>query len=249
MAVLQDPWPAYHQNCRLTDQTTPSPNKKRKRRIRTQANHSRLHGGTPLMGTLAFIRTSRHLTLNWCIASAYTTLALFCWWRLIPVNSRVITSPPKMSLLLDIERSPTVIIKPRHILVMHTDHLSLNKTFNAHSISHMDSDNEATLKCLKMLWTILKILYPVCETREQHNVCVPQKWNSSLSEYVKVSDGQDEDTKSPRWGLTLFIIIIKRGRQCKAEREWYTPYQSEEPSPTIPTYRQEEEKWKNSIRI
>ena len=34
----------------------------------------------------------------------------------------------------------------------------------------------------------------------------------------------------------LVIIIIKKGRQCKAEREWYTPYQSEDPSSTIPTY-------------
>ena len=42
----------------------------------------------------------------------------------------------------------------------------------------------------------------------------------------------------------MIIIIIKKGRQCKAEREWYTPYQSEDPSPTIPTYRQKEEKGK-----
>ena len=40
------------------------------------------------------------------------------------------------------------------------------------------------------------------------------------------------------------IIIIKKGRQCKAEREWYTPYQSEDPSPTIPTYEEKEEKGK-----
>ena len=44
--------------------------------------------------------------------------------------------------------------------------------------------------------------------------------------------------------LVIIIIIIKKGRQCKAEREWYTPYQSEDPSPTIPTYRQKEEKGK-----
>ena len=37
------------------------------------------------------------------------------------------------------------------------------------------------------------------------------------------------------------MIIIKKGRQCEAEREWYTPYQSEDPSPTMPTYRQKEE--------
>ena len=37
--------------------------------------------------------------------------------------------------------------------------------------------------------------------------------------------------------IIIIIIIIKKGKQCKAGREWYTPYQSEDPSPTIPTYR------------
>ena len=45
------------------------------------------------------------------------------------------------------------------------------------------------------------------------------------------------------------IIIIKRCWQCKAEREWYTPDQSKDPSPTIPTCRQKEEKNKNSKRL
>ena len=49
--------------------------------------------------------------------------------------------------------------------------------------------------------------------------------------------------------IIIIIIIIKKGRQCKAEREWYTPYQSEDPSPTIPTYRQKKEKAKKSRRI
>ena len=35
----------------------------------------------------------------------------------------------------------------------------------------------------------------------------------------------------------VIIIIIKKGRQYKAQKEWYTPYQSEDPSPTIPTKR------------
>ena len=47
----------------------------------------------------------------------------------------------------------------------------------------------------------------------------------------------------------IIIIIIKKGRQCKAEREWYTPYQSEDPSPTIPTNRQKELKGKKSRRL
>ena len=36
--------------------------------------------------------------------------------------------------------------------------------------------------------------------------------------------------------IIIIIIIIKKGLQCKAERKWYTPYQSKDPSPTIPTY-------------
>ena len=47
----------------------------------------------------------------------------------------------------------------------------------------------------------------------------------------------------------IIIFIIKRVRQCKAEKEWYTPYQYEDPSATIPTFRQEEKKAKNSRRL
>ena len=47
----------------------------------------------------------------------------------------------------------------------------------------------------------------------------------------------------------LFIIIIKKCRQCKAERERCTPYQSEDPSPIIPTYSQKVEKGKKSGRL
>ena len=44
------------------------------------------------------------------------------------------------------------------------------------------------------------------------------------------------------------IIIIQNGQQCKSGRERFTPYQFEDPSPAIPTYRQEEKKRKNSRR-
>ena len=40
------------------------------------------------------------------------------------------------------------------------------------------------------------------------------------------------------------IIIIKKDWQCKAGRGRLTPYQSEDPSPTLPTYRGKEKKWK-----
>ena len=42
----------------------------------------------------------------------------------------------------------------------------------------------------------------------------------------------------------IIIIIIKKDWQCKAERGRLTPYQSEDPSPTLPTYRRKEEKGK-----
>ena len=41
--------------------------------------------------------------------------------------------------------------------------------------------------------------------------------------------------------IIMIIIIIKKGRQCKAGRERLTPYQSEDPNPTIPTHRRKEE--------
>ena len=41
--------------------------------------------------------------------------------KLFPINPRVITGPPKMSLLLEAKGMPALIIKPRFILVMHTD--------------------------------------------------------------------------------------------------------------------------------
>ena len=42
----------------------------------------------------------------------------------------------------------------------------------------------------------------------------------------------------------LIIIIIKKDWQCKAGRARLTPYQSEDPSTTLPTYRGKEEKGK-----
>ena len=44
--------------------------------------------------------------------------------------------------------------------------------------------------------------------------------------------------------VSIIIIIIKKDWQCKAGRGRLTPYQSEDPSPTLPTYRRKEEKGK-----
>ena len=44
--------------------------------------------------------------------------------------------------------------------------------------------------------------------------------------------------------IIIIIIIIKKDWQCKAGRGRLTPYQSEDPNPTLPTYRGKEEKRK-----
>ena len=44
--------------------------------------------------------------------------------------------------------------------------------------------------------------------------------------------------------IIIIIIIIKKDWQCKAGRERLKPYQSEDPSPTLQTYRRKEEKAK-----
>ena len=46
--------------------------------------------------------------------------------------------------------------------------------------------------------------------------------------------------------IIIIIIIIKKGREYKAERERFTPYQSNDPSPTVPTYRKKDEKGKTA---
>ena len=42
----------------------------------------------------------------------------------------------------------------------------------------------------------------------------------------------------------MMIIVIKGGRQCKAGRERFTPYQSNDPRPTKPTSGMKEVKGK-----
>ena len=46
------------------------------------------------------------------------------------------------------------------------------------------------------------------------------------------------------WWFIIIIIIIKKYWQCKAGRGRLTPYQSEDPGPTLPIYRGKEEKGK-----
>ena len=87
-------------------QTRPplEPNKRRKRRIRTWAEHSRPQGRPPLMGTLGVHQnipaSNTKLTHSLGIYSIGPPLVID---KLIPVNARAITSLPEMSLLLEVE--------------------------------------------------------------------------------------------------------------------------------------------------
>ena len=50
--------------------------------------------------------------------------------KLFPVNPRAIPGPQKMSLLLEVKSTPELIVKPRFILVTHTDDLGRYITRN-----------------------------------------------------------------------------------------------------------------------
>ena len=50
--------------------------------------------------------------------------------KLVPINQRAITGPPKMSLLLEAKNMPALIIKPKLILLTHTDNLGWYTTSN-----------------------------------------------------------------------------------------------------------------------
>ena len=41
--------------------------------------------------------------------------------KLFPINQRAITGPPKISLMLETKSIPALIVKPRLILLVHTD--------------------------------------------------------------------------------------------------------------------------------
>ena len=136
-AVLQPPWTASCQNDPTADQPyqpthTPIHHLSNEWRQRwTRAEHRRLKGGPPLM---------RGLNVHKIIPVSNTKLKLGLWVgfisshliadKLFPINPRAITGPPKMSLLLETKSMPALIIKPRFILVTHTDDLGWYITSN-----------------------------------------------------------------------------------------------------------------------
>ena len=105
---------------RLTHQSTILTNKWRQ--WPTRAEHRRLKSGPPLMRGLDVYKnipvsvTKLMLDLRVVFISFHLIAD-----KLFPVNPRAITGPPKMSLLLESKSMPALIIKPRFILVKHTD--------------------------------------------------------------------------------------------------------------------------------
>ena len=105
-----------------------------------------------------------------------------------------------------------------------------------------------TIDCWRIKW--LPTAHPSPSTHWKH--LLPQFFNEIQSNLFTecIQDQFLKDCTSKHLvPIIIIIIIIKKGRQCKAEREWCTPYQSEDQSPTIPTYRQKEEKGKKSRRL
>ena len=79
--------------------------------------------------------------------------------KLFPVNPRVITGPPKMSLLLEAKSMPALIIKPMFILVMHTDDLGWYITSNQQGKMFVQNLNRIVRKPNLTLWQ-----FPYCTT-------------------------------------------------------------------------------------
>ena len=66
--------------------------------------------------------------------------------KLFPINPTAITGPPKMSLLLEAKSMPALIIKPRFILVAHTDDLGWYITSNQQGKMFVQSLNRIVRK-------------------------------------------------------------------------------------------------------
>ena len=80
------------------------------------------------------------------------------------------------------------------------------------------------------------------------NVRMSQRQKKSASEWVNIwKSSQHSRINSQHKHIVIIIIIIKKGWQSKAGREWLTPCPSEDLSPTIPTQYQREisrrQKW------
>ena len=130
------PWTACCQNdtrsALPTDShTSPPPSLTSGGNDEHETEHRRLKSGPPLMRGLKVHKnipvSITKLTL--CLRVGFISSHLIAD-KLIPVNPRAITGPPKMGLLLEAKSMPALIIKPRFILVTHPDDLGWYITSN-----------------------------------------------------------------------------------------------------------------------
>ena len=75
--------------------------------------------------------------------------------KLFPVNPRAITGKPKMRFLLEAKSMPALIIKPRLILVTHTNHLGWFITSNQQGQMFIQNLNRIVSKPNVTPWQIL----------------------------------------------------------------------------------------------
>ena len=120
------------QQIRISNRLTqPPPIKRRNCLISTRAEHNRLKGEPTLMETRGVDQniSASDTKLTTSLSIDYIN-PLLVMDKLILGNSRTNTSPPKISLLLEVECTPAAeIIKPRLILAMNKSYLCWNKTF------------------------------------------------------------------------------------------------------------------------
>ena len=83
--------------------------------------------------------------------------------KLFPVNPRAIKDPPKMSLLLEAKSMPKLIIKPRFIVVSHTD--DLGRYITSKQLGKMFVQN---LNRIARMPNITPRQFPYCATN-----CIP----------------------------------------------------------------------------
>ena len=88
--------------------------------------------------------------------------------------------------------------------------------------------------CASSFWAMRQSMYV-------HNCgpC-PQRVGRGCYPFRKIRKSQEHSHSN--------IIIVKKDWQCKAGRGRLTPYQSKDPSPTLPAYRGKEDKGENSSR-
>ena len=114
---------------------------------RTRAEHRRLKSGPLLMRGMNIHKnipvSVTKLTLGLQLGFISSRLTMD---KLFPVNPRAITSPVNISHLLEAKSMPALIIKPRFILVTHTDDLGWYKTSNQQGQMFVENLNRIVSK-------------------------------------------------------------------------------------------------------